>query len=228
MVKKIWSSTWASNTSLNILEVFIDNAEAIKSILGIEMNFSDVTLDFQLENSNVYGLYHLLILYSCIDHIHFEMRLKNVEIYNSWYFPSLLDSYNMANFCLVVPSNFLHLSHFLAISSSIGSSHFRFCLYIVWIICPSFNKKCASKSRGLYMLLRAARTPHCVAGLSFILITNPRVSSLTLHFTSSDLFPANFLSFRFLSFIPSILRPFWITLSTSTLLFMNLLKLILP
>ena len=37
-------------------------------------------------DDSVFGLDHLLILYSCIDHIHFEMGLKNSAMYNLWFF----------------------------------------------------------------------------------------------------------------------------------------------
>ena len=58
------------------------------------------------------------------------------------------------------------------------------------------------------MLLRAARRPRNVAGLLFILMVNPRLTSLTFHFTPSALSSVKSPSFRSLPFVLSFLRAF--------------------
>ena len=77
------------------------------STLVLESRWTSVVwlLVFQLEDKSVFVLYHLQILYSCIDHIHFEMHLKNGVMYNLWYFRSLLASYIVISFFLVGLSN---------------------------------------------------------------------------------------------------------------------------
>ena len=187
-------------------------------------------MTFQVEYSSVFGLYDLLILYSCIDHIHFEVHLKNGAMYNLWYLYVIFPKAFGFIWCgKLLPYSviklFLHLSPSWAISS-IGSSQFKFCLHSIWIICLPFSKKGAPKPRGSYILLRAARRPRHVAVLLFILIMNPRVSSLTFHFTSRALLSVKLPSFRSLSFIPSSLRSFVITLIRSTLLLVNFLHLL--
>ena len=116
------------------------------------------------------------------------------------------------NICPVALSNcfstwtILDLSHHLWDHPTIN-----FGLHSAWMICLPFNKKGAPKPRGSYVLLRAARS-HChVAGLLFLPIMNPRVSSLTFHFTPSAFSWVKFPSFRSLFFIPSFLRSFGIT-----------------
>ena len=64
------------------IEIFTDRDVFVKSVLGIQMNFSDVTLDFPIRRQyNIWDFIYFT-LYSCIDHIHFEIRLKNDTLNN--------------------------------------------------------------------------------------------------------------------------------------------------
>ena len=90
------------------LQILYSCIDHIHFKIGLKNNVKNSVvwlLTFPLEDNSTFALCHLQIFYSCIDHIHFEMCLKNNAMYNLWYFQSILASYIVVSFCLVVLSN---------------------------------------------------------------------------------------------------------------------------